>query len=176
MFKADQIKNLIGYDKDGNKVIEFKDVQLKQLSTTQNTYDIIGKHGEKISEISFDKKFEGEFTASSIDIYKTDKDTCLDTIRDLCAVIGAMGVSAKEAGAAFKSMSDLLVSKPNYDYIPMSPGYIINKCNEKLIKLDTEPLTEEETEKPNEKSDLEIFDGNFDFFKPLDFTSPSFDF
>jgi hypothetical protein len=87
-----------------------------------------------------------------------------------------MGVSAEEAGAALKSMSDLIVSEHNYDYIPMSPAYIINKCNEKPIKLDTKPLTEEITEKPNEKSDLEFFDGNFDFYKPLDFTSPLFDF
>jgi hypothetical protein len=40
----------------------------------------------------------------------------------------------------------------------------------------TEPVLEEMTEKPNEKSDLEFFDGNFDFYKPLDFTSPLFDF
>ena len=180
MFKIDWIKNLIGYDKDGNKIIEFKDVKLNELSTTQNTYDIIGKHGDKISEISFDKKIEGEFTASSIDIFKTlnnpDKDICLDTFRELCAAIGTMGASAEEAGAALKSMSDLLVSESSYDYIPMSPAYIINKCNEKPIKLDTEPVLEEIAEKPNEKSDLEFFDGNFDFCKPLDFTSPLFDF
>ena len=111
-----------------------------------------------------------------MNIYETNKDTYLDTFRELCAAIGSIGVSAEEAGNALKTMSDLLILETNDNYIPKSPTYIINECNEKPIKLDTEPLTEEKTEKPNEKSDLEFFDGNFDFCKPLDFTSPLFDF
>lgn len=78
----------------------------------------------------------------------------------LVKAIGEMGVTAEQASEAMKELT-------------MKIAHTEENNNKTRL---TEPVLEEITEKPNEKSDLDFFDGNFDFCKPLDFTSPLFDF
>ena len=157
---VDTIKEIKAYDENGNLILVFHNPLMKDITINCNTQDIYGyKSNQKICSFEGSKEYEMKFACKEISVYEPSTPV-ENYFQTLVKAIGEMGVTAEQASEAMKELTMKIAHTEE---------------NNNRTRL-TEPVLEEITEEPNEKSDLEFFDGNFDFYKPLDFTSPLFDF
>ena len=175
----DNIVSLKGYDKDGKEIINFQHPKMNEITTSYDTKEVKGKYNETLMSFETNKTLNVDFSCSDI-ILTHYEDECPDIdVASLADYTG--GISSDEA---VDTLNSLAAAMSDTNYTITSVNDSIRELTQKIAEIGenknksvlTESTMEEITEKPNQKSDLEIFEPILPKYEFIDFDDMDFDF